>query len=68
MIYSSNVSYLNRAGNLGGVYGEATITKPASSTLDYFNVEYNTTNESIKVIFKTTQDSGYNTSDLKKVN
>ena len=64
-----DTSYLNRAGNLVENSGEATITKPASSTLDYFNVEYNTTNESISVSFRTTQDiKYYSTLDLKKVN
>ena len=65
-----NISYLNRAGTLGGVYGEATITEPASSTLDYFNVEYNTTSQSIRVSLRTTPASGdkyYSASDLKRV-
>ena len=65
-----NISYLNRAGTLGGVYGEATITEPASSTLDYFNVEYDTTSQSISVSLRTTPASGdqyYSASDLKRV-
>ncbi|WP_288519246.1 hypothetical protein [uncultured Brachyspira sp.] len=65
-----NISYLNRAGTLGGVYGEATITEPASSTLDYFNVKYDTTSQSISVSLRTTPASGdqyYSASDLKRV-
>jgi hypothetical protein len=65
-----NISYLNRAGTLGGVYGEATITEPASSTLDYFNVEYDTTSQSISVSLRTTPASGdqyYSALDLKRV-
>ena len=65
-----NISYFNRAGTLGGVYGEATITEPASSTLDYFNVEYDTTSQSISVSLRTTPASGdqyYSASDLKRV-
>ena len=65
-----NISYLNRAGTLGGVYGEATITEPASSTLDYFNVKYDTTSQSISVSLRTTPASGdqyYSALDLKRV-
>ena len=65
-----NTSYLNRAGNLVENSGEATITEPTSSTLDYFNVEYDTTNQSIRVSLRTTPASGdayYSASDLKRV-
>ena len=64
-----NVSYLNRAGNFLDTDGQATITKPASITLEYFDVEYNTTNQSISIYLRTTPasvDIFYSSSDLKK--
>lgn len=65
--YPDPNSYLNRAGNWLRVSGEATITKPASSTLNFFDVEYYTTNQSIIVSLRTTQDSKYyKASDLKR--
>ena len=59
----------NRAGTLMEGDGQATITKPASSTLEYFSVDYYTTNQSISVSLRTTPASGdiyYSALDLKK--
>ena len=56
---------LNRAGIGGGVYGESTVNKPNNS-LEYYDVEYNTTNESISVSLKTTDGIAYSALDLTK--
>ena len=55
----------NRAGTVGGVDGESTVNKPNNS-LEYYDVEYNTTNESISVSLKTTDGIAYSALDLTK--
>ncbi len=49
---------LNKAGTVGGIYGESTITKPTIS-LDYYVVEYDTSNKSISVSLQTTDGGAY---------
>ena len=56
---------LNRAGTFGGVRGESTVTKPNNS-LEYYDVEYNTTNESISVSLQTTDGIFYSALELTK--
>ena len=65
------VNYFHNPNNnyVGTAFGgDYTITKPTSS-LQNFSVEYNITNESISVSFRTQDaNSGYYALDLKKVN
>ena len=63
---------LSSVSTIGGVRGESTIAKPTNP--EYYEVQYDTSNESIKVSLKTTDGIHYSaigltlTKDLKYVN
>ena len=60
------VPHLNTAGTLGGVYGEATVTTKPNTSLEYYNVDYNPTNESISVSLKTADGISYSALNLTR--